>query len=306
MEKGQISGPVPMEKDGSSFQNGGGPSFFEQPAQSQFDQRRPQSIDGMETGLNSAATSIHNGIEKHDADFNHIDINDPNRPRFGIRKRLAHFTWAWYTFPMSTGGLSLLIFAQPHISAQIRPLGLVVYILNLILFTCITCAMLTRFVLHRGTLTKSLSHEREGFFFPTFFLSIATIITSTQRYAIPDNDIALTWAIKTAFWGYVLVTLVLAVGQYSYVFAAHSFGLQTMMPTWILPIFPIMLSGTIASVIASTQPAIDAIPIIAGGLTCQGLGISVSFMMYAHMVGRLMQAGECKTLLALSGYATFW
>jgi tellurite resistance protein TehA-like permease len=63
------------------------------------------------------------------------------------------------------------------------------------------------------------------------------------------------------------------------------------MPTWILPIFPIMLSGTIASVIAETQPTIHALPILVGGLTCQGLGLSVAFMMYAHMVGRLMAAG---------------
>ncbi|KAI0140639.1 malic acid transport protein [Pestalotiopsis sp. NC0098] len=249
-----------------------------------------------ETRLNSAATSIRAGKESHDVEsgeqhHGHIDVNDPNRPRIGFKQRLHHFTWAWYTFPMSTGGLSLLIFAQPHQFPGLRQIGLFVYILNILIFTTITTLMVARFFLHRGDFTRSLSHPREGFFFPTFFLSIATLITSTQRYAIPDNDVALTWAIKTVFWGYVIVTLALAVGQYSFVFASHSFGLQTMMPTWILPIFPIMLSGTIASVIASTQPDIDAVPIVVGGLTCQGLGISVSFMMYAHMVGRLMQAG---------------
>jgi tellurite resistance protein TehA-like permease len=64
-----------------------------------------------------------------------------------------------------------------------------------------------------------------------------------------------------------------------------------MMPTWILPIFPIMLSGTIASVIADTQPDIHAVPIVIGGLACQGLGMSVALIMYSHMVGRLMQSG---------------
>jgi C4-dicarboxylate transporter/malic acid transport protein len=229
--------------------------------------------------------------QDEESQHHHVDINDPNRPKLPFKQRLHHFTWAWFTLIMSTGGLSLLIFAQPHQFPGLRQIGLFFYIVTIILFTLVVSAMIARFFFNPGDLKKSLTHSREGFFFPAFFLSMATLITSTQRYAIPANDTALVWAIQVAFWGYVVLTIMLAIGQYSYVFAAHSFGLQTMMPTWILPIFPIMLAGTIASVIADTQPDISAVPIIIGGLTCQGLGMSVSFMMYAHMVGRLMQSG---------------
>ncbi|KAK4118408.1 hypothetical protein N657DRAFT_694446 [Parathielavia appendiculata] len=224
--------------------------------------------------------------------------SSPTRPHLGIRERLAHFTWAWYTVTMSTGGLSLLIHAQPHQFPGLRHIGLAVYVVNLVLFVLITAAMTARFVVFPGTFLRSVTHPREGFFVPTFFLSMAAIITSTQRYCVPpDPEVAqataggLLWAIQVAFWVYVVVTTGVAVGQYSYVFAAHSFGLQTMMPTWILPVFPIMLSGTIASVISESQPAAARVCIIVAGLTCQGLGIAVAFMMYAHMVGRLMQSG---------------
>ncbi|KAI1406067.1 voltage-dependent anion channel-domain-containing protein [Hypoxylon fuscum] len=246
-------------------------------------------VDGKEGHGMDMDMDMEHGKDGHKSD--HIDINDPNRPRIGIRQRMHHFTWAWFTLPMSTGGLSLLIFAQPHQFPGLRQIGLFIYIVNIIIFTLLTFGMLTRFFLHHGDFYKSLSHPREGFFFPTYFLSIATLITSTQRYAIPANDTALTWAIQTAFWGYVVVTLILAIGQYSFVFATHNFGLQTMMPTWILPIFPIMLSGTIASVISDTQPDIAALPIVIAGMSCQGLGLSVAVLMYSHMVGRLMSAG---------------
>ncbi|KAK4109296.1 malic acid transport protein, partial [Canariomyces notabilis] len=200
---------------------------------------------------------------------------------------------------MSTGGLSLLIRAQPHQFPGLRQIGLAVYILNLVLFALVTSALAARFFLFfPGSLTQSLSHPREGFFFPTFFLSLATIITSTQRYCVPSHQPdqsapgqGLLWAIQVSFWIYVAVTISLAIGQYSYIFSTHRFGLQTMMPTWILPIFPVMLSGTIASVISETQPPSTGIPIVTAGLTCQGLGMAVALMMYAHMVGRLMQSG---------------
>ncbi|KAL8409735.1 hypothetical protein RB594_007987 [Gaeumannomyces avenae] len=240
--------------------------------------------------------SDHNGDLEHNAvgkkgEASHDDAYGVNRPKLKWKQRLHHFTWAWFTFPMSTGGLSLLIHAQPHQFKGLREIGTVVYAVNLAIFSFVVTCIFTRFFLHRGDFTRSLSHPREGFFFPTFFLATATIITSTHRYAIPADDPTLNWAIQATYWLYVIATLALAAGQYSYVFASHSFGLQTMMPTWILPIFPIMLSGTIASVIAATQPEIAAVPVIVAGLTCQGLGISVSFLMYAHMVGRLMQSG---------------
>lgn len=235
-------------------------------------------------------------IEKKAAQHGHgggmaFDPYDPNRPMLSLRQRLQHFTWAWYTLIMSTGGLSLLIFAQPFQFPGLKQIGLVFYVITLILFLLVSSALVSRFFLYSGSFKLSLTHEREGFFFPTLFLTFATLITSTYRYAIPADDIHLNWGVQVAFWSYMAVTLAVAVGHYSYVFRVHNLEVRTMMPTWILPIFPIMLSGTIASTIAETQPAFMSTAIVYGGLAAQGLGISVSFLMYGHMVGRLMSFG---------------
>ncbi|RAL09250.1 tellurite-resistance/dicarboxylate transporter family protein [Aspergillus homomorphus CBS 101889] len=207
-----------------------------------------------------------------------------------LRDRLRHFTWAWYTLTMSTGGLALLLVSQPYSFPGLKEIGLAVYIINLAFFALLGSLMATRFIFH-GNFLDSLRHDREGLFFPTFWLSIATIITGLYRYFGDTTQPAFIYALEVLFWLYCAFTLTTAVVQYSFVFTAHHYPLQTMMPSWILPAFPIMLSGTIASVIAEQQPPRAAIPMIVAGTTFQGLGFSISFLMYAHYIGRLMETG---------------
>jgi C4-dicarboxylate transporter/malic acid transport protein len=222
---------------------------------------------------------------------------DPNQPHLAFGQRIKHFTWAWYTLTMSTGGLSTLIAIQPHSFPGLKSIGAVFYVLNLIFFAILCSTMVLRFTKFPGTFKESITHERETFFIPTFFLSVATIITGTQKYIVEMYEAThpmrgwIVTSMAIAFWVYVLFTFCLAVFQYSFLFAAHSYLLTKFMPSWLLPIFPIMLAGTIASVIAADQPIGSRMPMLAAGLGCQGLGFTVAIIMYAHYIGRLMQVG---------------
>ncbi|CAN9229936.1 unnamed protein product [Alternaria alternata] len=52
-----------------------------------------------------------------------------------------------------------------------------------------------------------------------------------------------------------------------------------MTPAWDLPIFPFMLSGTLAAIGAGHQAEAHAVAMIVAGLTAQGLGMTVSLLM---------------------------
>lgn len=222
---------------------------------------------------------------------------DPNQPYLPFSQRLQHFTWANYTLTMATGGIATLISIQPHAFPGLITIGAVFYIINIIFFTAITMTMILRFTKFPGSFKASITHEREGLFLGPFFLSIATIITGTQKYVIESYDINhpnRAWAVTTmavAFWSYTFVTFCLAVFQYSFLFCCHTYKLTSFMPSWLLPIFPVMLAGTIASVIGASQPVGSRMPILVAGLGCQGLGFTIAILMYAHYIGRLMQVG---------------
>ncbi|KAF1992231.1 hypothetical protein K402DRAFT_399376 [Aulographum hederae CBS 113979] len=235
--------------------------------------------------------------EKAEHDLEKGDHGSGPRPPVTLRTRIQHFTWAWFTLTMSTGGIATLIAVEPHRFPGLTIIGTVIYVFNLVLFTALCVTMGLRFCMFPGSLKESLKHEREGLFFPTLWLSIATIITGTQKYVIQpleQGDDMGKWlriTLAVVFWFYLICTSLVAIVQYSYVFAGPSFNLQKIMPSVFLPIFPIMLAGTIASVIASDLPLGTRMPILVAGLACQGLGFSVSLFMYPLLIGRLLQSG---------------
>ena len=208
--------------------------------------------------------------------------------------RLEHFTWANFTATMSTGGLALLLGSQPHTFHGLLTIGKIVYVADLVLFVLVCSAITYRFARFRGTLQASLVHPTESLFFPTALISVASIISAMGIYGVPATSRSGPWLVTTytvLFWLYVGASFLTAVAQYYYLFSRPQFTIQGMVPSWILPIFPFMLSGTIASAGAGFMAPRQAVPVIVGGLTAQGLGMLVAFLMYAQYIRRLLQFG---------------
>ena len=212
--------------------------------------------------------------------------------KYRLVNRIKHFTWAWFTLTMSTGGIALLLASQPHTFTGLATIGKIVYVFDLVLFVLLCTTITTRFIRFPGTLSSSLEHPTESLFFPTLWLSLADLISGLQVYGVPATGPWLLVVIRVVFWMYVACCFLVAVFQYYHLFTAPKrLTIQSMSPAWILPVFPVMLTGTVASVCASHQPPQHAISIIIAGLTFQGLGFLVTILMYAQYIGRLMAYG---------------
>lgn len=97
--------------------------------------------------------------------------------------------------------------------------------------------------------------------------------------------------LRALFWIYCASTLLWAVFHYHALFTSSKLTLRDMTPAWLLPIFPIMLAGTVSSAVSPSQDPHHAVPILIAGLTFQGLGFIVAVFMYSNYIGRLMTAG---------------
>ncbi|KIY03476.1 uncharacterized protein Z520_00167 [Fonsecaea multimorphosa CBS 102226] len=208
-------------------------------------------------------------------------------------QRLRHLTWAWFTFPMATGGMAMLLSPknQPHTFNGLETIGEIVYICDLFIFTVIVTAITYRFIRWPGTLKASLVHPTESLFFGTSFLSLASIIAGMALYGIEHTGHWLVVTYRVLFWLYFCCTFIAAVGLYCMLFTNPRLKIQDMTPAWDLPMFPFMLTGTIAASGIEYQPHAAAMPMLFAGLTAQGLGMLISMGMYASYVRRMINYG---------------
>ncbi|KAJ9303277.1 hypothetical protein DTO271G3_651 [Paecilomyces variotii] len=217
------------------------------------------------------------------------DLDNPLWCPWG--ERLRHITWGWYMITMSTGGLALLLHNTPHQFKGLSTIGVIVFIFDLALFVTISIGLTYRFACTPSSFKRSLTHPTESLFFGTFWLTLATIISNIQVYGVPSSGPWLVVAVRVLFWIYTALTYLVAVLQYWHLFSGRTVTLQSFTTAWIVPVFPVMLTGTIASLVAQDQPSAQAIPIIVAGTAFQGLGFIVALLMYANYIGRLMTGG---------------
>ncbi|KAF5724111.1 C4-dicarboxylate transport mae1 [Fusarium mundagurra] len=208
-----------------------------------------------------------------------------------IAERLKHITWAWFTFVMSTGGIALLLHSTPHQFRGLQVIGKIYFILTLVLFVTIVSGLVFRFMKTPYALRNSLMHPTESLFFPCSLLSLATIIANATVYGIPAAGPWLATALRVCFWLYAGLSIFSAIVQFYVLFTGAHLPIHSMTPAWILPVFPAMLTGTLASALMSSQSPEHRMSMLVAGLAFQGLGWTVSLFMYPLYLGRLMQDG---------------
>lgn len=216
-----------------------------------------------------------------------------NRPNHYIpfSERLHHFTWSWFECTMSTGAIATLLGQQPFGFDGLKTIGKIFFILDLVLFTIFCGCIAYRFIkTHPGSLSLSLHHPHESFFFGTFWVSIALILYCIQQYGVPSSGPWLVKALEILFWTYAGCAILVAVFQYHVIFDTRKLPVMDALPAWILPVYPFLVLGPLSAVLEYSQPQKSALPIMIGGICFQGLGWGIALIMYTIYVTRLINS----------------
>jgi tellurite resistance protein TehA-like permease len=89
---------------------------------------------------------------------------------------------------------------------------------------------------------------------PSFFISIVNIQSNIQIYGVPHCRPWLSIALRVLFWIYAACTFLVAVAEYYFLFTGKQLTIQSITSQSTLPVFPVMLSGTLASLVGQRQP----------------------------------------------------
>ena len=196
----------------------------------------------------------------------------------------------WFACTMSTGAVAVILSQTPNKFRGLETIGKIFFIVDLVLFVLFTAAMAARFIIVPRKFLASLHHPVEGLFFGAYWVSLSLILTCTEAYAVPVCGPWLVKALEVCFWIYCGVALLVAVGLYYAFFQAEHLDVTDAMPTWIFPVYPLIVLGSMGGSLVASQPPEAAYPMWVGSVMLQGLAWTVALCIFPIYMQRLMSS----------------
>ncbi|KAK2779443.1 hypothetical protein FQN52_002457 [Onygenales sp. PD_12] len=245
------------------------------------------NVNGVRNGTADRARSLTDEMKTN-------GFEDPGRSseswplKLPWRERIRHFTWAFFTLTMATGGLANVLYSIPYRFHGLDTIGTVVMLINIFLYLCIWALILLRFYYFPYTFRASFLHPTESLFVPAAIVSFGTILINISQYGPGAAGPWLDTAVWILFWLNATLAVMFSAGIYLILWSTQTFTIAQMTPIWIFPAYPMLIIGPHASVLSRTLPQPQALTILAGGMTIQGVGFLVSLTVYSAFIYRLM------------------
>lgn len=216
--------------------------------------------------------------------------DEAQRRKIPFAQRSLRITWGWFPVNMSTGAMASVLAQQPYTFNGLTTIGSIFYLIDLVTFCVFTLLIAGRFVRKPRAFVTSLHHPSESFFFGSYWVSIALLINGMHAYGVPHCGEWLIHTLRVIFWVYYGCALVVAVFQYQVIFHAERMSLSDAVPAWILPAYPFLVTGVMASTLAQTQEPTSSIQMLIAGIAGQGLGWILALFIYSVYLTRLISS----------------
>lgn len=194
-------------------------------------------------------------------------VQPPTRQSPRFLSRIQHMTFAWFTSSMSLSGMSNMLMARIIDWDPLYWIGFAGFCIGTVYFLFLVALQCVRYAFTPATFRYTVSHPVECCFIPTAMLAAATVIegwfTVAQDFSAKGIIVDEGWQVlfRVWYWMYLVLSLLCSCMCYANMFANAEQNLQRMNPAWVLPIFPVMLCGSVASSVLETQQGTPAIAI---------------------------------------------
>lgn len=161
-------------------------------------------------------------------------IPEPTGGKLDWKRRIRHFTWAFFTLTMATGGIANVIYSStstrnmpshyrysvadskivPYRFRGLDTIGIIFFLANIAFYIAIWGVLLTRFYLFPYTFKVSLLHPTESLFVPASVVSFGTILINVSQYGTDNTGPWLTNVVHVLFWVDSALAVISSAGIY--------------------------------------------------------------------------------------------
>ncbi|OXV11846.1 hypothetical protein Egran_00393 [Elaphomyces granulatus] len=245
----------------------------------------PLSFDGYPFPIQTLP-HISNGTNEISSEGKLSKLGLGDQRRLPWKQRIRHFTWAYFTLTMATGGIANVI-AQipgPYRFPGLQIIGLVTCLINILFYIAIWALLILRFYLYPFTFRASFLHPTESLFVPAAVVSFGTILINITQY----TGSRILDPLRILFWFDAALAVISSAGIYLLLWSTQTFTIAEMTPIWIFPAYPMLIVGPHAGLLSAELTPPRSLSVIIGGFTIQGVGFLVSLTVYSAYIYRLM------------------
>ena len=161
-------------------------------------------------------------------------------------------------------------------------------VINIVLFIMAVIMISLRFHFFPKTFRASFLHPTESLFIPAVIVSLGLIQLNISQYILKPGTPYIYTAANILFWSQAGLAIATSSGIYVMMWSTQTFTIATMTPIWIFPAYPLLIMAPHTATLANKLAPGEALSIIVGGFTLQGVGFLVALTIYAAFIYRLM------------------
>ncbi|KAJ6084556.1 hypothetical protein N7486_011356 [Penicillium sp. IBT 16267x] len=207
----------------------------------------------------------------------------------GWRRIVRNFTPSWFSVTMGTGIVSILLHNLPYNAVWIYWISVVIFALNVLLFTLGCIITILRYALYPDIFMAMITHPVQSMFIGTFPMGLATIINMIVLVCVP------AWGEWTRYvaWGLWIFDAVISVmTALSLPFILMAQGSEThlssMTAVWLLPIVSCVVAASSGAIVAEVLPNPEhALWTILVSYALWGIGVPLALMVMVIYLQRL-------------------